>query len=42
MYGIVRENAFDPVKLAQGGEQFAEFQALPARQPSNRSVSIHP
>lgn len=33
MYAIVRENAFDPAKLAQAGDQLAEFQDLHSRQP---------
>ena len=38
MYAIVRENTYDPAKLAQGSEQLAEFQALHARQPGYRGT----
>jgi hypothetical protein len=40
LYAIVRENTYDPTKLAQGGEQFAEFQALHASQPGYRGTII--
>ncbi len=33
MYAIVRENTFDPVRLAEAQEQLREFQALHSRQP---------
>lgn len=33
MYAIVRENTFDPAKLAQGATEMAEFQELHAQQP---------
>lgn len=42
MYATVKEDAFDPVKLAQGGEQFAEFQALHARPPAVQPQRIDP
>lgn len=40
MYAIVRDNTYDPAKLAQGGEQLAEFQALHARQPGYRGTIV--
>jgi hypothetical protein len=33
MYAVVRENHYDPAKLAQGQAQLQEFQALHDRQP---------
>lgn len=33
MYAIVRENRFDPAKLARGERQFAEFQKVHSQQP---------
>ena len=40
MYAVVRENTYDPTKLAQGSEQFAEFQALHASQPGYRGTIV--
>ncbi len=36
MYAVVRDNTYDPSKLAQGRERLAEFQAIHARQPGYR------
>jgi hypothetical protein len=33
MYAVVRDNHYDPAKLAQGQAQLDEFQALHDRQP---------
>lgn len=33
MYAVVRDNQYDPAKLAQGQAQLDEFQALHDRQP---------
>ena len=40
MYAIVRENTYDPAKRAQSRQQFAEFQALHARQPGYRGTIV--
>ena len=40
MYAIVRDNLYDSAKLAQGGDQLAEFQALHARQPGYRGTIV--
>jgi heme-degrading monooxygenase HmoA len=41
MYAIVRKNTYDPGKLAQGGQQLAEFDAAHARQHGFRgTISI--
>jgi len=40
MYAIVRDNPYDPTKLAQGHEQLEEFQALHARQPGYRGTIV--
>jgi hypothetical protein len=33
MYAIVRDAIYDQMRLAQGGEQLAEFRAIHAQQP---------
>ena len=40
MYAIVRDNSYDPAKLARGREQFDEFQALHARQAGYRGSLV--
>lgn len=40
MYAIVRQNTFDPAKLAQSEQQLAEFQELHARQPGYRGSVV--
>lgn len=40
MYAIVRDNRYDPAKLAQGQAQLDEFQALHARQPGYRGSIV--
>ena len=40
MYAIIRDNTFDPAKLMEGHDQFAEFQALHARQPGYKGSII--
>jgi hypothetical protein len=36
MYAIVRDNAYDTTKLAEGQAQLAEFQVLHSQQPGYR------
>ena len=40
MYAIIRDNTFDPAKLMEGRDQFAEFQALHARQPGYKGSIV--
>ena len=35
LYAVVRDNQYDPAKLAQAGAQLDEFQALHDRQPGS-------
>ena len=39
MYAVVRDNTFDPEKLAQGGGNVAEFQNAHATRPAIAAVS---
>src|SRR5919202_6680975 len=40
MYAIIRDNTFDPAKLMEGRDQFAEFQAVHARQPGYKGSIV--
>ena len=40
MYAIVRDNTYDPAKLAEGQQQLDEFQALHAREPGYRGSVV--
>ncbi len=40
MYAIIRETTYDPSKLSQGKDHFAEFQALHARQPGYQGTIV--
>ncbi len=40
MYAIIRETTYDPSKLSQGKDQFAEFQAFHARQPGYQGTIV--
>ena len=40
MYAVVRDNQYDPVKLAQGQTGLDEFQALHDRQPGSLGTLV--
>ncbi len=40
MYAIVRDTTYDPAKLAEGQQQFDEFQTVHARQPGYRGSLV--